>query len=58
MGKFDDDKREDLQNAFAYLEVPDEDDFAAFIQAIADGIEGHEHVPCEAREAAQGTQPC
>ena len=41
MSKFDDDTREDLQNAFAYLEVPDEDDFAAFIQAIADGIEYH-----------------
>ena len=44
MGKFDDDKREDIQNIFAYLNVPDEDDFAAFIQAIADGIEWHEHV--------------
>ena len=44
MGKFDDDKREDMQNIFAYLNMPDEDDFAAFIQAIADGIEWHEHV--------------
>ena len=43
MSKFDDDTRQDIQNAFAYLNVPDEDDFAAFIQAIADGIEYHEH---------------
>ena len=44
MSKFNDDTRENIQNDLAYLEVPDEDDFAAFIQAIADGIEAHEHV--------------
>ena len=45
MGKFDDATREGLQSRFLHGEVPDEEDFAAWIQAIQDGIEWHEHVP-------------
>jgi len=45
MSKFDDAIREVLQSLFEHGDVPDEDDFALFIDAIANGVEWHEHRP-------------
>lgn len=45
MSKFDDLIRGDLEALFEHGDVPDEEAFALFVQAIANGIEWHEHLP-------------
>jgi len=45
VGKFDDLIRTNLEAIFEHDDVPDQDDFAFFVDAVADGIEWHEHRP-------------